>query len=207
MSRLGPTPRDMRAAALAYAALGVRVFRVRRDKAPYANCVRCRPPTPERPNPFYIEHRPAECRCDARTCHGFWSASADPELVDRWWTEEPDANIGAPCALNGWAALDVDPRNGGQLSLCVLEERVGVLPGTVMQITGGDGLHILYRSPGVSLPGKLGPGLDVKHNGYILLAPSVSGGGGRYQWSGDGHFQQPDASWPQALTPSRGRAA
>jgi hypothetical protein len=194
-------------AALAYASIGVRVFRVRPDKAPFANCPQCRPPSPTRPNPAYIRHRPEQCRCAARTCHGFHAATTDRELIHRWWTEEPDANIGAPCALNGWAVLDVDPRHDGHLSLGVLEQRIGLLPGTVMQLTGGDGLHMLYRTPGVQLPGTLGRGLDVKHNGYVLLAPSVHSSGGRYRWSGDGRFRSPAVVWPAALTPGMGRAA
>lgn len=194
-------PPDLPSAAVAYAGVGIRVFRVRPDKAPFANCVRCRRPTEQRPNPFYIEHRPEECRCAARTCHGFHAATTDVDLVRQWWTEQPDANIGAPCALNGWAVLDIDPRHGGNQSLAVLEQRVGVLPGTVMQLTGGDGLHILYRTPGVSLPGTLGPGLDVKHNGYILLAPSVHASGTRYRWFGSGRFRQPELVWPAVLTP------
>ncbi|MDX2703947.1 bifunctional DNA primase/polymerase [Streptomyces sp. PA03-6a] len=197
----------MRAAALEYAAAGVRVFRVRRDKQPYANCVRCSPQLRGKPNPKHQPHRPEDCQCGIGTCHGFHAATTDLATVERWWTAEPEANIGAPCKLNGWAVLDIDPRHGGHLSLGVLEERIGVLPGTVMQITGGDGLHILYRSPDVQLPGTLGPGLDVKHNGYVLLAPSVHSSGGRYQWSGDGLFKQPTEPWPAALTPAVGRAA
>ncbi|WP_406507647.1 bifunctional DNA primase/polymerase [Streptomyces sp. NBC_00212] len=198
-------PGQLHDAALAYASLGVKVFRVRPDKAPYPNCPRCRRPTPEKPNPLYIEHRPEQCRCDGNACHGYYAATTDVDVIHRWWTDEPDANIGAPCKLNEWAVLDIDPRHSGHRSLCVLEERIGVLPGTVMQITGGDGLHIVYRSPGVSLPGTLGPGLDVKHNGYILLAPSVHSSGRRYRWSGDELFRTPEVPWPATLTPKAGR--
>ena len=35
------------------------------------------------------------------------------------------------------------------------------------------------------------PGIDFKHNGYILLAPSVHASGGRYQWAGDGLYRAP----------------
>jgi hypothetical protein len=199
-------PADLPSAAVAYASAGIRVFRVRPDKAPFANCVRCRPPTEKRPNLLYIEHRPEECRCTARTCHGFHAATTDVDIVHQWWTEQPDANIGAPCALNGWAVLDIDPRHGGDRSLAVLEQRIGCLPGTVMQLTGGGGLHIVYRTPNVALPGTLGPGLDVKHNGYILLAPSVHSSGGRYRWSGNGRYLHPETAWPTVLTP-RERAA
>ncbi|MGY4917483.1 bifunctional DNA primase/polymerase [Streptomyces sp. 900116325] len=187
-------------AAQAYAALGIKVFRVRRNKAPYANCARC-----DKQSSIYIKHRPEECRCGVATCHGFWAATTDPELIHRWWTEEPDANVGAPCKLNGWAVLDVDPRNGGHTSLCALEQRVGVLPGTTMQITGGDGLHMLYLSPGFDLPGEPFPGIDFKHNGYILLAPSVHSSGYRYQWAGSGAFRKPDVAWPSTLLPRKER--
>jgi len=200
-------PVDLPGAAVAYAAAGIRVFRVRPDKAPFANCARCRPPSQQRPNPLYIEHRPEECRCSARTCHGFHAATTDVGLVREWWAEQPDANIGAPCALNDWAVLDIDPRHQGDKSLAVLEERVGVLPGSLMQVTGGGGLHIVYRTPGVPLPGTLGPGLDVKHNGYILLAPSVHSSGKKYRWSGHGKFLKPETPWPAALTPRVRRAA
>ncbi|MFF4166904.1 bifunctional DNA primase/polymerase [Streptomyces sp. NPDC001741] len=195
-------PKNHRDAALAYAALGIKVFRVRRSKAPYANCPRC-----DKQSSIYTPHRPEECQCQVPTCHGFWAATTDPALIHKWWTEEPDANIGAPCKLNGWAVLDIDPRHGGHMALSVLEQRIGCLPGTVMQLTGGGGMHMLYSSPAVSLPGTLGPGLDVKHNGYILLAPSVHGSGLKYQWSGHGRFLQPDVTWPAALTPMARAAA
>ncbi|WP_326808152.1 bifunctional DNA primase/polymerase [Streptomyces sp. NBC_01775] len=189
-------PRELPAAAQAYAAAGIKVFRVRRGKAPYANCPRC-----DQQSSIYIDHRPEDCRCGVPTCHGFWAATTDPDLVRRWWTDEPDANIGAPCALNGWAVLDIDPRHNGDLTLRGLEQCVGVLPGSVMQITGGDGLHILYASPRTTLPGQCGPGIDIKHNGYILLAPSLHSSGHRYHWSGDGRFHPPTTPWPAALAP------
>ncbi|MFJ4863430.1 bifunctional DNA primase/polymerase [Streptomyces sp. NPDC088748] len=195
--KIPPAPLD---AALAYASIGVKVFRVRRDKAPYANCPRC-----DIKNNAYIKHRPEECQCGVPTCHGFWSATTDADLIRRWWTEEPDANIGAPCKLNGWAVLDIDPRHGGHLSLRGIEERVGVLPGTAMQITGGDGLHILYLSPGFDLPGEPFPGVEFKHNNYIVLAPSLHSSGARYRWYGDGRFYQPAVPWPSGLLPRKER--
>ncbi|MGP4048753.1 bifunctional DNA primase/polymerase [Streptomyces sp. 2A115] len=187
-------------AALAYAALGVKVFRVRRNKTPYANCPRC-----DKQSSLYVKHRPEECRCGVPTCHGFWAATTDPALIHKWWTEEPDANIGAPCKPNGWAVIDVDPRNGGDKSFRALEERVGVLPGTVMQLTGGGGLHMPYLSPGFDLPGEPFPGIDFKHNGYILLAPSVHASGGRYRWAGDGLYRAPATPWPETLLPRKER--
>lgn len=68
-----------------------------------------------------------------------------------------------------------------------------------MQITGGDGLHMVYAHPGTDLPGKLGPGIDVKANGYIVAAPSLHPSGARYRWSGDGRFTHPLTLWPGFL--------
>lgn len=197
-AKIPSTPRD---AALLYAALGVKVFRVRRDKAPYANCARC-----DKQSSLYVKHRPEECQCGVPTCHGFWAATTDPGLIHKWWTDEPDANIGAPCKLNGWAVLDIDPRHGGYRSLAALESRVGILPGTTMQITGGDGLHMPYLAPDFDLPGTPFPGIDFKLNGYILLAPSVHASGYRYRWAGDGRFRRPEVAWPEQLLPRKEKA-
>ncbi|MFI1044994.1 bifunctional DNA primase/polymerase [Streptomyces griseoruber] len=183
---------------MAYALAGVRVFRVRRDKAPYANCMRC-----DKNGPMYLPHTPEQCRCGVDTCHGFHAATTDPRAIEKWWIEEPEANIGAPCRLNGWAVIDIDPRNDGHKSLCAVEERIGALPGTTTQITGGHGLHLLYRSPGIDLPREPFPGFEFKHHHYIQLAPSMHSSGIRYQWAGDGKFYFPCTPWPRALIPKR----
>jgi hypothetical protein len=200
-------PAELPAAAETYAKAGIKVFRVRPDKAPYANCRLCSRTLPnQQPNPAYVKHRPEGCQCGVPTCHGFHAATTDVALVRKWWAEEPDANIGAPCKLNGWAVLDIDPRNGGRESLIRLEDRVGVLPGATMQITGGDGLHLLYLTPGFDLPGEPFAGIDFKHNGYILLAPSMHSSGHRYLWPGTQNvFFKPEVAWPTALLPRKER--
>ncbi|MGW6261362.1 bifunctional DNA primase/polymerase [Streptomyces sp. NPDC055085] len=201
-------PRTLPEAALTYARAGIKVFRVRRNKTPYGNCFLCRQVVNGKPNPRYDGHRPEDCTCNVDTCHGHWAATTDPDIVRRWWTEEPEANIGAPCKLNGWAVIDIDPRNGGDRSYVAVEEHFGVLPGTAMQLTGGGGLHILYRTPGdVDLPGAPFPGIEIKHNGYILLSPSLHALGYRYRWPADGRFRHPDVAWPQVLLPKVGRGA
>lgn len=192
-------PAELPAAAETYAQADIKIFRVRRNKAPYANCARCDPESS-----LYVKHRPEDCQCGVNTCHGFWSATSDVDLVRKWWTEEPDANIGAPCKLNGWAVLDIDPRNGGRDSLCRIEARVGVLPGTTEAITGGDGLHKFYLSPGFDLPKEPFPGVEFKHNNYVVLAPSMHKSGARYMWPGtDNLFFKPETPWPSALLPRK----
>ncbi|MEU9406196.1 bifunctional DNA primase/polymerase [Streptomyces sp. NPDC048281] len=133
--------------------------------------------------------------------HGYHDATRDPDQIRAWWDRYPTAGIGLPCAPNGLAVIDIDPRNGGQTTLCQLEAEHGPLPGTLMQLTGGDGLHLVYTHPGTELPGKLGPGIDVKSNGYIVAAPSLHPSGTRYRWSGDGRFDHPLTPWPGFLAP------
>ncbi|MFE3311124.1 bifunctional DNA primase/polymerase [Embleya sp. NPDC059213] len=195
--------REIAAAVLDYAEYEWKVFPILPGKVPFANCPDC---TPER-----LAHSIAECPClladDGALCHGYHAATANPEVLRRWWGRYPAANIGLPCTPNGLAVVDVDPRNGGHRTLAALEQRHGCLPGTLMQITPGSlpdgGLHMIYRHPGVPLPGKLGMGIDVKANGYIVVAPSVHANGVRYRWSGHGEtFRRPLAPWPRVLLPA-----
>ncbi|GAQ69688.1 hypothetical protein T45_01419 [Streptomyces turgidiscabies] len=131
--------------------------------------------------------------------HGYHDATRDQAQILAWWGRYPSAGVGLPCTPNGLAVVDVDPRNGGHITLCRLEAEHGPLPGTLMQITGGDGLHLVYAHPCTDLPGRLGPGIDVKANGYIVAAPSLHPSGARYAWSGDGRFDHPLAPWPDVL--------
>jgi hypothetical protein len=176
--------------ALAYAAHGWSVFPVTGTGKRKA---------PQLPNAHpKEEENPCRGEC-GREGHGYHDATRDFERIRAWWTRYPKANVGLPCAPNGLAVVDVDPRNGGHTTLCRLEAEHGPLPATLMQITGGDGLHLVYAHPGADLPGKLGPGIDVKANGYVVAAPSLHESGARYRWSGDGRFTHPLAPWPLHL--------
>jgi len=135
------------------------------------------------------------------------TASTGPDVVRRWWSAQPDRNVGlATGPRSGLAVIDVDPRSGGYESLCELEERVGVLPGTVLSLTGGDsgGFHFIYAHPGVKLTSRahaFGEGIDVKADGGMIVAPpSVHPETGRaYAWLG-GVFDG-IVPWPAALLP------
>jgi len=117
--------------------------------------------------------------------HGFLDGTTDPETIIRWWTETPDANIGIACDSSGLVVADVDARHGGYETLQALEAEIGLYPDTVLARTGCDepGLHIYLRvPPGLELRGKLGPGIDIKHHGYVIAAPSLHPDGGTYEW-------------------------
>ncbi|MCC6530944.1 MAG: bifunctional DNA primase/polymerase [Burkholderiales bacterium] len=120
---------------------------------------------------------------------GFHGARTDADIITRWWAQWPHANIGMPVAPLGIFVVDIDPRNGGDSTLEILEAKHGKLPDTLMQRTGGGGLHYLYRrQTGAHLKAKLGPGIDVKTDGYIAVSPSVTQR--TYEWL--------DCDWPDA---------
>jgi len=82
--------------------------------------MRCRQTIDGEANPLYIPHTPEECRClpAGRHCHGVRAATTDPDLIDRWWAEEPRYGVGVACGPSGLVILDIDnhgsdrPENG-----------------------------------------------------------------------------------------------
>jgi hypothetical protein len=121
-----------------------------------------------------------------RTKNGLKDSTTDEATIRQWWKRWPEANVGVLTgSASGMFVLDVDPRNGGDLTLARLEQEHGPLPATLTAKTGGGGQHILFEHPGlrVSAGVKLGPGLDIKgEGGYIVAAPSLHASGGRYEW-------------------------
>jgi hypothetical protein len=116
---------------------------------------------------------------------GHHDASDDPDQIMAWWSEYPQANIGLPMKINDLMAWDVDPRNGGDKTLAALIKERGPLPDTLVQKTGrGDGgKHYVFRDSGKTYRSP-GPGIDVKDNGYIVVAPSIHPDSGKpYAWA------------------------
>jgi hypothetical protein len=106
-----------------------------------------------------------------------WPAGqrVDAEQVQRWARRWPNANVGVIAgAVSDLLVLDVDPGHGGAESLARLESRYGALPPTLTSHTGSGGLHIAFAHPGVRIgpsAGKLGPGLDVRGDRGLIVAP------------------------------------
>jgi putative DNA primase/helicase len=134
----------------------------------------------------------ADCGRDTgkhpRTVRGFLDATCDPVRVQSWWRSWPDANVGiAAGSVAGIVILDVDPAHRGLESVAMLEERHGELPPTWCVETGGDGLHLWFRSNNNALrnsAGRVGLGLDVRANGgYSIAPPSRHRSGERYRWA------------------------
>ncbi len=77
---------------------------------------------------------------------------------------------------SGVVVLDVDVRNGGDISLAALEARRGPLPRTRRVISGrrDGGVHLYYSIPSevkVSSKKRLGTGIDVLSDGFFVVAP------------------------------------
>lgn len=137
--------------ALRYADLGWYVIPVRRDKKPVDG-------------------------------YGLNSATKDPAVIRNIWSQHPNAGIAVACEKSGLVVLDIDPRNGGRETLARLEAEHGVIYSAIASVTQSGGEHRVFKAePGVSYPGTLGAGLDVKHRGYILVEPS-QGESGNYHW-------------------------
>jgi hypothetical protein len=132
---------------------------------------------------------------------GCYSATTETGIVKLWWgLRVPEANLGVHCA--GLIVVDIDPDDGGDESLAVLEREHGELPLTWRSLTGGGGQHIFFTCPdGVVVPNiaakneikwgrepPLGPGIDIRtKGGYVVAPPSRHISGGVYAWSVDHH--------------------
>lgn len=142
-------------------------------------------------------------------------STSDIDKINKWWQDNPEFNIGVHCAKSGLLVIDIDPRSGGPDSFVEFEKMVeGGLPETVEAITGNHtgedgtgtrGRHIYFRcDPDEGLIGNLGnlglSGVDIKHNGYVLVAPSRHNSGVTYEWAqGKAPWEIEVAEAPEAL--------
>lgn len=129
-------------------------------------------------------------------------ASIDKSVIQKWWTDYPFANVGILTGLkSGVFVVDVDPRNGGDTSLQILEDDHERLPDTVESATGGGGRHLFYKYPLVKLKGQLALGVDIKSDGgYVVTAPSLHSSGSKYEWlHGQAITELPVSEAPQWL--------
>ncbi len=145
-----------------------------------------------------------------------WNTEATSETtkIQTWWDENPDYNAGVFCKASGIFVIDIDPRNGGDESYLKLEERAeGNLPPTVEAITGEyfvkgkavRGRHLIYKcDPNEKFLGNFNkeglPGIDIKHNGYVLISPSRHFSGVNYSWKpGHAPWEMDVAEAPEEL--------
>jgi len=184
-----PKPLDY---ALAYAKLGWYVIPVW-SVDEHGQC-RCGRPNTEK------GHKAGKHPHSKLVPHGHQDASIDERVIRDWWATDPEAGIGISLADSGLLALDIDPQNGGHESLAHFEAEHGVLHSDCTAITQGGGEHRLFiADPNMTYPGTLGKGLDLKHNGYICVAPTL-GPSGDYRWAqGRSPLSQSSPACPSPL--------
>jgi putative DNA primase/helicase len=152
------------------------------------------------------------CTCGDRGCsspgkhpivrRGLHEASTDEDQVEAWWKQSPLANIAVVTGVTaGIVVVDVDlPR-----AVPSLDRVIDRLPRTLVGLTGGGGIHLVYRSTDRELrntarrlPGICGPlpGIDLRANGgYIVAPPSLHSSGNRYTWLDPSQTLAPAPGW------------
>jgi hypothetical protein len=124
-----------------------------------------------------------------------WGMTTDPDEIARDYRRWPDANIGiATGAISGVFVVEADTKEGHEIdgiaSLRALEARHGALPPTLTAISPSGSLHWYFRQPADiainNTTSKLAPGVDVRGDGGMVLAPpSLRPGKGAYVWTSE----------------------
>lgn len=142
------------------------------------------------------------CSCGRADCHsagkhpfaplarnGAHSATTDADRIRSWFSTHPRLNIGiATGAVSGIVVIDIDPRNGGNVTWDGMLERNGSAePTTARAKTGGGGIHLLFRYDPDKLPTvPPGKGIDIKGDGgLIVVEPSHHASGRVYAWDAE----------------------
>jgi hypothetical protein len=118
---------------------------------------------------------------------GCYSASRDPDVVAGWWAAEPSANVAlATGRAHGLLVLDIDAHHDGEASLAALEQEHGPLPRTwtVRTPRGGRHYYFALADDGAAVPSPAGvrPGLDIRADGAMAVAPPSRTPAGAYVW-------------------------
>lgn len=144
------------------------------------------------------------------TQHGVKDATIDPEQITRWWTQNPDFNIGVAAGeRSGVIVFDIDPRNGGDNSWAKWLDANGNVPDGAMQMTAGGGYHYIAEYTPEIRSCKLIEGVDLLADGRYFVAFPSTIEGRKYEWEassdpfeGVAPFNVP-ATWLQAYSAMR----
>jgi putative DNA primase/helicase len=117
------------------------------------------------------------------TTNGYKDATTNPNQIDEWWGNHPDANIGLVTGKDAnLVVVDVDVKDnaGGMESLEQLESECGQFD-TLMVHSPSGGRHYYFKYPqggqSIGCRTNLRPGIDIRANGgYIIAAGSIING-------------------------------
>lgn len=118
------------------------------------------------------------------TRHGFKDATIDHAVIDRWWTEWPDANLGIPTGIT-FDVIDIDGAEGMAAMYGGADPLIDSLEVLGVALTSRDGgRHLYVPVAGISNGTNLWPGIDYRGaGGYVVAPPSVGANGRRYEWA------------------------
>ncbi len=124
------------------------------------------------------------------------AATQDKEQIERWWSSNPEYNVGIACGepSGGLVVLDLDVDDGkGRDGVAYLrkwaEENKVTLPQTATVKTGRGGLHLYFRDDKVQYKNHVNLFNDEKGwvdvragRGYVVAAGSIHPNGTAYGW-------------------------
>ena len=122
-----------------------------------------------------------------------WGMTKDLEEINQDFTRWPDA-IGIPTGIvNNIFVVETDTPKGhdvdGAVSLHALEAKHGPLPATLMAESPSGSRHYYFLHPGNGIKVKtttaIAPGIDVRGDGGMVIAPPSRRKDGEYRWIND----------------------
>jgi Bifunctional DNA primase/polymerase, N-terminal len=116
--------------------------------------------------------------------------AADPTQLRIWWQRWPKANVAIICGrISNLVVVDVDTGHGGLGTLTAMEADHQLLDRSATVETPSGGRHYWLRHPGGRLSNsnkairdRYGPGVDIRGDGGLVLAPPSVRLVGAYRW-------------------------
>ncbi len=131
------------------------------------------------------------------TEHGFHDATTDPEQIERWWTQHPQANIGVP--TEGLVVLDIDGSSNPWPD--DPDQAADLASAGAIARTPRGGKHVVFRRPEGKAwkcsAGKLAAGVDVRTDGGYIVVPPSRTTQGEYRWVEDLELDRPADRLPE----------
>ena len=122
---------------------------------------------------------------------GHLDATDDWNLIDFWFSIDPNMNYGINCQASGLLVLDVDFRNGGDI-------RDWMVP--TYTVETGNGFHFYYEADeDLRYFGQLPDGIDVKYKGFVVGEGSIHSTGKTYTRTNDNQIARLDDEMKERL--------
>lgn len=139
--------------------------------------------------------------------NGVKDATTDPIIINMWFCDNPNLNIGVACGeVSNLTVIDIDiginkdgTEKAGQAFFDTYEYEFGDTP---KANTGGGGVHIFYQYDArIKNKAPIHKNVDVQSDGsYVVVDPSIHPNGTPYHWQNDyDPFETPVATAPDWL--------